>query len=194
MPVCYAARMQKPTILYDLGAIVRDDLAAQAASIAEALERDEEAVAAAIAESKPAYDQGEITQSEHWGRVALKLALEEIDTLSMFAINSAEVEQSVLGRIRVQSPTHVLGLVSDATPDFVAHFRKRYQLDELIHVHVIGSELDEHRDYAGLLKLSAERLQHPREGLAFVDVRPAHLEAAKDLGMRPMDIAKPSSD
>ncbi|MDP9211743.1 MAG: hypothetical protein M3N59_00470 [bacterium] len=177
--------MQKPTILYDLGAIVRDDLTAQAENIAEALERDAEEVAAAITESKPAYDRGEITQSEHWGRVALKLALEEIDTLSMFAINGTEVEQSVLGRIRVQSPTHVLGLVSDATPDFVAHFRKRYQLDELMHVHVIGSELDERRDYTGLLKLAAERLQHPQEGLSFVDVRPVHLEAAKGLRMRP---------
>ncbi len=192
MPVCYAARMQKPTILYDLGAIVRDDLGQATESIAEGLERSEEDVVAAIADSQPAYDRGEITQSEHWGRVAMRLALEEIETLSMFAINGAEVEQSVLGRIRVQSPTHVLGLVSDATPDFVAHFRKRYQLDELLHVHVIGSELDERRDYAGLLKLAAERLQHPREGLPFVDIRPAHLETAKGLGMRPMDISQGS--
>ncbi|MEX2209857.1 MAG: hypothetical protein WD846_03155 [Patescibacteria group bacterium] len=180
--------MQKPTILYDLSVIVRDDLTSQAEDIAEALERPEDDVAAAIADSKPAYDRGEITQSEHWGGIALKLALEETDTLSMFAINGAEMEQSVLGRIRVQSPTHVLGLVSDATPDFVGHFRKRYQLDELLHVHVIGSELDENRDYPGLLKLSAERLQHPREGLPFVDVRPAHLETAKGLGMRPFDV------
>ncbi len=180
--------MQKPTILYDLSAIVHDDLAAEAGTIAETLERSEDDVIAAVAESKPAYDRGEITQSEHWGQVALKLALEEIDTLSMFAINGAEVEQSVLGRIRVQSPTHVLGLVSDATPDFVGHFRKRYQLDELLHVHVIGSELDENRDYPGLLKLSAERLQHPREGLPFVDIKPVHLETAKGLGMRPFDV------
>jgi beta-phosphoglucomutase-like phosphatase (HAD superfamily) len=174
----------KPTILYGLGVIVLDDLSLSVDDIAEGLERSPDDVAAAIADSKPAYDRGEITQVEHWGRAALKLALEDVDVLQAFAINAATVDQQVLGKIRVQSASHVLGLVSDATPDFVGQFRKRYQLDELLHVHVIGSELDEERDYAGLLRLSAERLQATPGDITFVDRKPAHVEAARTLGFR----------
>lgn len=175
---------QKPTSLYDLGTIVADDLSASAEDLAEGLERPQDEVTAAIDDSKPAYDRGEITQVEHWGRVALKLALEDVDILQAFAINTATVDQRVLGKIRVQSPSHVLGLVSDAAPDFVGQFRKRYQLDELLHVHVIGSELDEERDYPGLLKLAAERLQASPGEIIFVDKKPAHAEAARELGFQ----------
>ena len=174
----------KPTILYDLGTIVTDDLTASVEDIAEGLERASEDVAAAIDDSKPVYERGEITQVEHWGQVALKLALEDIDILQAFAINAAQVDQQVLGKIRVQSADHVLGLVSDAAPDFVGQFRKRYQLDELLHVHVIGSELDEDRDYSGLLTLSAERLQATPSEIVFVDRKPAHQTAARELGFQ----------
>ncbi|MDP3999944.1 MAG: hypothetical protein Q8Q11_00715 [bacterium] len=174
----------KPTVLYDLGVIVTDDLSPSAEDLAEGLERPLDEVAAAIDDSKPAYDRGEITQVEHWGRVALKLALEDVDILQAFAINAATVDQAALGKIRVQSADHVLGLVSDAAPDFVGQFRKRYQLDELLHVHVIGSELDEERDYAGLLQLAAGRLQADPNGIIFVDRKPAHQAIARDLGFQ----------
>ena len=85
----------KPTILYDLGAVVTDDLSLSAEDIAEGLERQVDEVTDAIAGSKPAYDRGEITQVEHWGRVALKLALEDVDILQAFAINAAVVDQQV---------------------------------------------------------------------------------------------------
>ncbi|MSU75976.1 hypothetical protein EXS54_00650 [Patescibacteria group bacterium] len=184
--------MSKPTILYELDTLVTDDLTASISQLAEAVERDEHPVEQAVLADKEKYERGEITQSEYWGSIALKLALEDIEVIGAIAQNESDVNMELLGRIRAQSPLCTLGLISDATPDWVGHFRKTYQLDELIHVHVIGSELDEEHaglDYRGLLKLSAERLQGKPADIAFVDQKSAHLKIAKDVGYRNIDLA-----
>lgn len=184
--------MTKSIVLYELDALVEDDLTRVTDELAEAVERSEAAVQAAIADSRERYERGEITQAAHWGQIALKLALEDTEVIGAFALNSAEFNQELLGRIRAQSPIMTLGLISDATPDWVGHWRKTYQLDELLHVHVIGSELEEEhagRDYRGLLELSAERLQSETGNVHFVDRKPAHLELARELGMQTIDLA-----
>lgn len=181
--------MAKPILLYELDALARDDLSRVTDELADALERPEDSVRRAVEDSRPRYERGEITQAEHWGQVALKLALDDLEVIGAYALNSAWFEQELLGRIRAQSPVMTLGLVSDATPDWVAHWRKTYQLDELLHVHVIGSELDEERDYPGLLKLSAERLQAEPADVRFVDWKPVHLETARAAGLQVIDLA-----
>jgi hypothetical protein len=181
--------MAKPVILYELEALVRDDLTRETAGLAEALGREEAEVTSAIVATKDRYDRGEISQSQHWGETALKLALDDVELLSAFAIKGAEVDRELLGRIRAQSPVMTLGLVSEATPDFVGYFRQTYQLDDLIHVHVIGSELDEERDYRGLLELSADRLQAKPARIHFVDRKAVHLKVAADLGFREIDLS-----
>lgn len=183
--------MPKPTLLYELEALVTDDVSGSLPELAEALERDEHPVEQAILADKAKYDAGEISQSAYWSSIALKLALEDIEIIGAIAMNAAEVDRELLGRIRAQSPVATLGLISDATPDWVGHFRKTYQLDELIHVHVIGSELDEEHaglDYPGLLKLSAERLQAKPSEISFVDRKPAHLKQAAETGYRTIDL------
>ena len=181
--------MSKPILLYELDALARDDLGRVADELADAVERPEASVHAAIDDSRARYERGEITQAAHWGQIALKLALEDIEVIGAFALNSAELDHELLGRIRAQSPVMTLGLVSDATPDWVGHFRKTYQLDELLHVHVIGSELDEERDYRGLLALSAERLQATPAAVRFVDRKPVHLQTARELGFQTIDLS-----
>lgn len=181
---------KKPIVLYELSALVQDDLGRVTDELAEAVERSEDAVRTAIDASHDRYERGEITQAAHWGQIALKLALEDTELIGAFALNSAEFNQELLARIRAQSPIMTLGLVSDATPDWVGHWRKTYQLDELLHVHVIGSELDEERDYRGLLSLSAERLQTTPDDIHFVDHKSAHLELARGVGMQIIDLAK----
>lgn len=180
----------KSTLLYELDALVTDNLAAETAELAEALERSEDEVIGAVAKKQPDYEAGTLSQGAYWSEVALELALEDVELLSAFAIKSAHVNSELLGRIRAQSPIMTLGLVSDATPDFVGHFRKTYQLDELLHVHIIGSELDEERDYRGLLKLSAERLQAQPADVHFVDRKPVHLKLAGELGMPTIDLSQ----
>ncbi len=181
--------MTKPIVLYELDALAEDDLNLAAEELAEAVERPVDAVREAVAASRERYERGEITQSAHWGQVALKLALEDIETIGAFALQSARFNRELLGRIRAQSPLMTLGLISDATPDWVGHWRKTYQLDELLHVHIIGSELDEERDYRGLLTLAAERLQAQPTNVHFVDRKPAHLELARALGMWTIDLS-----
>lgn len=181
--------MTKPIVLYELDALAEDDLNLAAEELAEAVERSEDSVRAAIAASRERYERGEITQSAYWGQIALKLALEDIETIGAFALQGARFNRELLGRIRAQSPLMTLGLISDATPDWVGHWRKTYQLDELLHVHVIGSELDEARDYRGLLALAAERLQAAPADVHFIDRKPVHLELARALGMRTIDLA-----
>lgn len=181
--------MSKPILLYELDALARDDLLQVTDELAEALERPEDSVRSAVEASRERYQRGEITQAEHWGQIALKLALDDLEIIGAFALNSAWFEQELLGRIRAQSSVMTLGLVSDATPDWVAHWRKTYQLDELLHVHIIGSELDEERDYPGLLRLSAERLQSEPSQVRFVDWKPAHLQTARETGFQIIDVA-----
>lgn len=184
--------MPKPTLLYELDSLVRDDLSGSISELAEAVERDEHPVEQAVRAELSKYDAGEISQAAYWGSIALKLALEDIEVIGTVAMNAAEVDLELLGRIRAQSPMATLGLISDATPDWVGHFRKTYQLDELIHVHVIGSELDEEHaglDYRGLLKLSAERLQAKAGEISFVDRKPVHLKLASEVGYRTIDLA-----
>lgn len=181
--------MSKTILLYELDALARDDLSRVAEDLAEAVERSEDAVRAAIEDSRERYERGEITQAAHWGQVALKLALEDVEVIGAFALNSAELDRELLGRIRAQSPVMTLGLVSDATPDWVGHWRKTYQLDELLHVHVIGSELDEERDYRGLLTLSAERLQTTPANVRFVDRKSAHLTVAREASLQTIDLS-----
>jgi hypothetical protein len=190
--ICYGRSMSaKPIILYELDVLVTDDLSGSVSQLAEAVEREEHPVEQAVLAEKKKYDRGEITQSEYWGGIALKLALEDIEVIGAIAQNGAEFDLELLGRIKAQSPLATLGLISDATPDWVGHWRKTYQLDELIHVHVIGSELEEEhagRDYRGLLELSAERLQGKPADIAFVERKPAHLKIASDLGYQGIDL------
>jgi putative hydrolase of the HAD superfamily len=181
--------MAKPILLYELDALARDDLSRVVDELADAVERPEDSVRTAIEGSRERYERGEITQIAHWGQIALKLALDDTEIIGAFALNSAEFDSELLGRIRAQSPVMTLGLISDATPDWVAHYRKTYQLDELLHVHVIGSELDEERDYPGLLKLSAERLQAAPGDVRFIDWKPAHLQTAQQVGLQTIDLA-----
>lgn len=184
--------MAKPTLLYELNTLVSDDLSQCTSELAEAVERDEHPVEQAVLATKDRYDRGEISQSDYWGGIALKLALEDIEVIGAVAQNGAEMNQELLGRIRAQSPLCTLGLISDATPDWVGHFRKTYHLDELIQVHVIGSELEEEhagRDYRGLLELSAERLQATPSEIAFVGRKSAQLKLAGEVGYRNIDLA-----
>lgn len=185
--------MSKPTLLYELATLVVEDLSTSIPELAEAVERDEHPVEVAVLAEKQRYDRGEISQADYWGSIALKLALADIETIGTVALNAAEINRELLGRIRAQSPVCTLGLVSDATPDWVGHFRKTYQLDELIHVHVIGSELDEEHaglDYRGLLDLSAERLQAKPSEIFFIDKKLAHLALAGEIGYRKIDLTR----
>lgn len=176
------------TVLYDLGALVRDDLRPQSKAIAESLGRDEVPVDNAIEASADRYAEGEITQGQHWEQIALRLGLPDTDTLAAYAENTAEVDKELLGRVRAQSPAHVMGLVSDATPDWVGEFRKEHQLDQLFRAHIIDSELAGSHTYRQLLELAAKRLQAAPPEVFFVDRRQAHLKAAADASMRLIDL------
>lgn len=181
--------MAKSTLLYDLGALVTESLVDQAPGLAEALGRPEPEVTGIIAKTAGRYASGEITQAAHWEDAAFYLGLDDTDLLGDFALAGATVDRELLGRARVQAGTMTIGLVSDATPDWVGHFRRTLKLDDLFHANIIGSELDEEQSYSQLLGLAAARLQaHPGE-VWFVDRKPAHLTTATAVGMRGIDLA-----
>ena len=180
--------MNKPVLLYELDALVTDDLTPHAATIAEDLGRDEEAVTKALAASRPRYAAGEISQALHWEDAAFKLGLDDTDVFEAYSLNTAATDAAALGRLRAQAPGAVIGLVSDATPDWVGHWRQIHQLDRLVSASIIGSELDTELTYPELLKLAAERLQSPATAVWFVAKKPYHLEQARTIGMKPIDL------
>jgi len=180
--------MAKTTLLYDLGALITESLVDQAPGLAEALGRSEPEVTAIIAKTAVRYANGEITQAAHWEDAAFYLGLDDTDLLSDFALAGATVDQALLGRARVQASTMTVGLVSDATPDWVGHFRRTLKLDDLFHANIIGSELDEEQSYAQLLSLAAARLQAPPGEVWFVDRKPVHLAAARGVSMKGIDV------
>lgn len=179
--------MTAPAVLYDLGTIVRDDLVGHSEEIADALGRDEYAVENALQASAPRYIRGEISQGAHWEDAIARLDSEDFDTLATYAQHYADIDIELLGWIRGQQ-TWKTGLVSDATPDFVGHFRRELKLDRLFRVHVIESETAGAEDYAALLKTAAGRLQTEPRNVWFIDRKPAHLDAAASIGMRTIDL------
>lgn len=175
--------MAKTVALYDLAALVTDDLTATADGIAEAVGRNPAEVVDILTPTAPRYRRGEITQTEHWEDVAFRLGLDDTELLADFALASAHIDSEILGRIRVQAGIMTLGLISDATPDWVGHYRRILKLDELFNAHIIGSELDEEQTYSQLLATSATRLQATAADVTFIDRKPVHLETATALGM-----------
>lgn len=181
--------MTNQTILYDLSAIIEEDLVPQSEAVAEAVEREPEAVARAMTAPGARYARGELSQGAYWDQIALSLGLEDTDVLAAYSENGARVDSELLARIRAQAATHTLGLLSDATPDWVGRWRQEHQLDRLFSVHIIDSELAGQHSYDQLLKLAAERLQATPGEVWFVDRKPAHLAAAQQVGMHPIDLA-----
>lgn len=182
--------MAATPLVYDLGTLISDDLSDTADAIAEALERSEESVAEAINRNAARYRQGRLTQGTYWETIADELGLEETDLLATHALNAAVVDRELLGRVRAQAPAHRLGLLSDATPDWVGHWRQTLELDKLFHSSVIGSDFDEARSYRDLLTISAERLQAAPGETYFVDRAAAHLETAAAAGMRTINLSQ----
>lgn len=180
--------MTKPVLLYELDAVVTDDLTPQVSALAEDLQRDDDSVSRAIAASRPRYASGEISQPLHWEDTAFKLGLDHTDLLEAYSLNTAEIDREILGRIRAQAELAVVGLVSDAAPDWVGHWRQQLQLDRLVEVAIIGSELDTERSYKELLELSAQRLQAKPAEVWYVARKPVQLETAKSLGMKAIDL------
>jgi FMN phosphatase YigB (HAD superfamily) len=177
----------KPIILYELDAIIPDDLTRAAEPLAEYLDRSEDSILEAIrAESGP-YLKGEMNQVAFWEKLAERLGLAEAELLGGFAINAATADPIVLGRIRAQSDRCLLGLVSDATPDWVSHFRQKYQLDRLLHVHIINSDFAIEKPYPKLLRTAAERLNADPDQIRFVASKDAQLTQAGQLGFRTVD-------
>lgn len=170
--------------IYDLSVVINDDLSPNAEEIAENLGLDAEAAQRALSVSAPRYAVGEISQGAHWDDVAFKLGQEDTDLLAAFAERDAAVDQQILAKIRTQQATMTLGLVSDATPDWVGHWRRTLKLDQLFAVHIIGSELEHQRTYQGLMELAASRLQKPPQEIMFYSRKPAHNETASSLGMQ----------
>ncbi len=185
--------MTKLAVLYDLSALVSENLQKSAEEIADALEMSPVDIERTIGRAAPKYASGKISQGDYWADIAGQLLLEDLEVPAVYALRKAVVNEALLSRIRVQSAHLVLGLVSDATPDWVGHWRKQLSLDKLLHVHVIDSELDRHHQYGELLKLCAERLQRQPTEVTFVAEKPAHLETARALGM-PVIVAGPETD
>jgi FMN phosphatase YigB (HAD superfamily) len=179
--------MPKPTLVYDLGALVVDDLRPAAGELAEALVREPGEIDAALAPSLPRYIRGEISQNDHWEDAAAALGLEDVELFGAFAIKFARVDEALLGRLRGQHGRVTLGLVSDATPDWVGHWRKTWSLDRLVAAPVISFEHAERRPYVDLLKTAQGRLGNP-ETLTLVDRKAAHWEAARGVGFGVIEI------
>lgn len=184
----YGEGMTKRTVLYDLGALIQENLLAEIPEMAELLGHAETEVEAAVQGKADEYATGRITQGEYWSDVAARLLLEDLEVPATYALRNAVVDTKLLGYIRAQSPVRVIGLVSDATPDWVGHWRKLYGLDKLFAVHIIDSELGTHHSYVELLKLAAERLQSAPSDVSFLDRTPAHLEAARNVDMTVLDL------
>lgn len=185
--------MAKTTVVYDLGALIVESLAAQAAGIAETLGRRKPEVAGILGQAAPRYAAGEITQAEYWEDAAFRLGLDDTELLGDFVLAGAVVNQELLGRVRVQAGAMTLGLVSDATPDWVGHWRRLLKLDKLFHANIIGSELDGQQSYAQLLELSAGRLQAKPAEVWFVDNKRAHLQTAQSRHMQVIGLS-PDTD
>jgi FMN phosphatase YigB (HAD superfamily) len=181
------AGVVKPIILYELDAIIPDDLSRAAEPLAEYLDRSEESVREAITKTAGPYLTGETNQYAYWESLAEHLGLAEAEILGGFAINAAEADAAVLGRIRGQSERCLLGLVSDATPDWVSHFRQKYQLDRLLHVHIINSDFAIEKPYPKLLRTAAERLNADPAQIRFVASKERQLHIAQELGFRTVD-------
>lgn len=180
--------MPKASALYDLSVLVSDDLRPAAAEIAETLEMSPHDIERILEQGYQPYAKGETTQGDYWSRIAAQLLMEDLEVPAVYAIRGAQVNEKILGYIRTQSPRLVLGLVSDATPDWVGHWRKELKLDELLHAHIIDSELGSHHTYQELLKLSAERVQRPPKEVTFVGTKQTHLETARSMGMQTIEI------
>ena len=187
----------KPVILYELDAIVPDEPRAMAGPLAEYLERDEDTIAGEIGAAAE-YIDGRSNQGAFWEDVAERLGLAEAELLGGFAINAATARQDLLGRIRVQKSRALLGLVSDATADWVGHFRKALELDRLIQVHVINADFAIEKPYDKLLRTAAERLNTDPGQVRFVAAKPHQLQTARDLGFQTVnahsDLATAFSD
>ena len=184
----YGEDMPKPVLLYELDAVVTDDLSPHLSAIAEDLDRDRKSIERALSASGPRYAGGEISQSLHWEDAAFKLGLDSTDVFEAYSLNTAVTDREILGRIRAQAPAAVIGLISDATPDWVGHWRQVHQLDRLVSASVIGSELDTELTYPQLLRLAAERLQTKPEQIWFVARKAEHIGHAKAVGMKTIDL------
>lgn len=181
--------MKPQTVLYELDAVISDDLTPAYEALGEALDRSEESLAVVVGRFSGPYGRGEISQGVFWNEIAAELGMANTDVVATHAFNAAQIAQPILGRIRAQSDRFRLGLVSDATPDWVGHWRKTLELDRLVHVHVIGSDFAVEQTYPDLLRIAAERLLAKPADVWFVDAKPAHLEAARKLGMRTIDLS-----
>lgn len=181
--------MSKKTVLYDLSAIVDEDIRLAAEEIADTLDMSPSDIGRVLERGHGPYAQGLTTQGEYWSDIAAQLLLEDLEVPAVYALRQARIDQKILGYIRAQSPLMVLGLVSDATPDWVGHWRKELKLDKLLHAHIIDSELGSHHTYAELLKLAAARVQRPANEVTLVDRKPAHLETARSLGMHTVPVS-----
>lgn len=170
-------------LLYDLGALVRDDLELAIPELTEAAGRDEAGIEKALAALAPAYADGSVSQGVYWADCAGRLDLEDIGLLEAGALNTAEVNQALLAHVRMQVTRTTVGLLSDATPDWVGHWRRQLKLDELLHVHIIESELEERHNYPELLSVAVKRLGGSPAGVTFIDRKPSHLNHARDLGL-----------
>lgn len=177
----------KQIILYELDSIIPDDLSRAAEPLAEYLDRSEESVLEAISAESGPYQRGETNQFAYWEAIAERLGLAEAEILGGFAINVAVADPMVLGRIRGQTDRCLLGLVSDATPDWVSHFRQKYQLDRLLQVHIINSDFAIEKPYPKLLRTAAERLNGNPDQIRFVTSKDAQLKTAAELGFRTID-------
>lgn len=177
----------KPVILYELDALVPDDPALMAGPLAEYLDRDEDTVAQEIVAAGAEYVDGRSNQGAFWEAVAERLGLAEAELLGGFAINAASARQDLLGRARVQKSRALLGLVSDATADWVGHFRKTLELDRLLQVHVINADFAIEKPYDRLLKTAAERLNTDPDRIRFVAAKPHQLSVAAGLGYQTVD-------
>lgn len=180
-----------PTVLYELSAIVEDDLTSSLEEISTSLGRGEYEVEQAFVATHKRYQSGQITQWQHWEDVASRLGLDDVELFGTYAAHTAVVDHELLGWIRGQQ-NWKLGLVSDATPDYVGQFRKDLELDRLFRVSVIDSDLEANKTYGALLGTAAARLQARQDDCWLVARKSHHLEEGRTCGMQVIDLSHTS--
>lgn len=179
------------TVLYELSAIVEDDLSSSLEEISSALGLGEYEVERAFAATYERYRRGEITQWQHWEDFASRLGLEDVELFGTYAAHTAVVDHELLGWIRGQQ-NWKLGLISSATPDFVGQFRKDLELDRLFRVSTVDPDLETNKTYSALLSTAASRLQESVVDCHLVAKKPGHIKDAEALGIHVIDLSNTS--
>ncbi len=174
-------------VFFDLGGVVvRTEYQAPRERLAERLNMTYEDLYRVVFESESARraSLGEITTEQHWEAVARMLhrPVSEAERIQEEFFAGDVIDFQLVQFVRSLRPRYCTGLISNAWPDLRAYLI-RHKLDQAFEVCVLSAEAGVMKPEPRIFQLALEQAHVGAHEAAFVDDTPAHVEAARRLGM-----------